>query len=797
MGSGIFLGLDIGKSGVMASQKALNVVGHNISNSETKGYSRQEVSLKTNNALNDHAAGQVGTGVTLKEIRRIRDTYIDEQLRDQTSFQHRVQSLSDSLDELQTIMNEPSDSNISAAIDHFFQALEDVNNQPENSSVRITMVEKANSLTSQVNVVYKRMMENLANTNEKIVMKVDKVNSIANSIVDMNKEIAKGKNSGQNPNDVMDARDVLLDELSELVNVSVREDDLGVLYVRVGEHLLVQGNKVKHLNVVSDPYRPGMSVVSSHDFYPESSSDPSVVEAYAGGDADPQDFALTVFDVATNHKMQSEALLDIKSGLTEKSTLGSAGITSGSIILNGVQIWFEEGSTFSELADTINHSGIGVQAYFEREKLILKSTQTGTAHQVSLTKGTSNLTDVMGFSDEQEVNTFGEVVFDGRVKDARYALNNVTYTSSINKIDNVVPGVDVLLKKVGSASISVDPLITSGQIKGLMEYQDAFIEEEIRNLDQFAYAFTKHFNRIHYEGFGLDGKSQRLFFENFDSPFEGELYKGAASSFAVDLQMKGNVDLFAAAKGVFDKDEHEVPVSSGAGDGNNALELSALKFARIVENDEYNTQTRLSVLNGGNGVDVGREEARFTISDGEKTAVVSLEHFDNNSTIHDLEAQINDALNKNAFDTTVTLTTLADGRMRLISSNKSLTFLEGPGTTASDLHLTASSGGTGNGTMIIESSGLNAKYRGEPKTLNGYVSSTVAEVGVKAEEMNRLVDNTKVITMQLENERQSVSGVSIDEELTKMIQFQQAFNASARIISMVDEMLTTIVALGR
>jgi flagellar hook-associated protein FlgK len=799
--AGAFLGLEIGKKGVLTHQKALNVVGQNISNAETEGYSRQEVSLKATDPLDGYAtaggAGQIGTGVTLAEINRVRDAFIDAQLRDQMSFQGSIEILSKNLTSLQTIYNEPSDENLSAAIDLFFQGLEEVNNDPENKSVRVTMVERAKSLSSLVGLTYNRMSDNLNSVNEEIALKVDKVNSLAKSISELNMEISKVKNTGQSPNDTMDQRDVLLDELSELVNVNIREDSQGTVYVRVGEHLLVQGGTINELHTVTDPDYPGLVRVSTEPYNIESSMNTDVATASIGGDAGNQNFSLTVFQTATKHKMQSRALIDVKNTLTEKSTLEQAGITSGSMVLNGVQIFFENSDTFSDLAQKINDAGLGVNAFFERGKLQMASVKTGTANQISLARGTSNFTEVMQFNSDRELNSMGEIVFEGEVKDAKYAYDGTTYYSSLNSVHNIVPGVDVELKGVGSTTITSNNVITGGKMAGLLEYQDGYLKEEMMKLDQFAYAFTKEFNKLHYEGYGLDGQSQRLFFNNYDSPFDGSLEQGAALAFSVNEQIVGNVSAFAAAKGVYENEGDKIPVSSGTGDGSNALTLSALKYAKIVNNSEYNMRTRLSVLNGGSGIDVGRPQSRFTVSNGTETAVVTLEDFDDDSTFYDLQETINDALKKNGMDTQVTITPLADGSIRLLSSNQSLTFAEGPGSTATDLHITAASGASGSGTMVVETAQLNAKFRGEPLTLTGYISNTVSQVGVKAEEMNRLKKNTAAITTQLENERLSVSGVSIDEELTKMIQFQQAFTASARIISMVDELLTTIVNLGR
>lgn len=796
MALGAFLGLDIGRKGVTASQRALNVIGHNISNAQTEGYSRQRVSLKASNALSDNNGGQVGTGVQVQEIERVRDNFLDIQIREQLSFKGEVDALSQGLSQLQAVLNEPSDTNIRNSIDVFFASLEDVNNQPENSSIRVTTVERAKSLTTLINVTSKRLNTELDTTNQSITRNVERVNSIGSSLASMNLDISKVENVGQNPNDILDQRDLILDELAELVNVDITKDKNGILTARVGSHLLVQGTKFNSLKLIADPTNAGKLTVSSTSSIRPNSSNLGVATTKVGAHAADQQFTFTVFETATSHKMQSEKFLDIKQSMSETSSLASIGVTSGSVFLNGNQVFFDNDISVTDLISKINDAGTGTQAFVERGRLQLKAVKSGTANQVVLSEGTSNLLDVFRFNDDRELDSRGEVIFDGEVRDAKYAINKQTFNSSTNYIEDVVEGVDVTVTGVGSTSIRVNNVIQSGKIQGLMQYQDQFVQSELDSLDKMSYALIKEFNKVHYQGFGSDGQSQRLFFQNFDSAHLTRVEVGAARNITVSDDIANNVKAIAAASGIFEKNGDKIPVSSGVGDGANALELAQLKFAKIVENTEYNLSTRLSILNGGNGVDLGRKESYFTIGDGEKTAVVSLEYFDEDATIIDLQNLMNDALEKNAIDTRLVLSPQPNGGVKIISTNKAVTFQEGSGTTASDLKLLASSGASGNGTRIIDTVALNAKFKGDPKSLSDYFASSVANIGVKAEETVRLKDNTEVVFTQLETERQSIMGVSIDEELTSMIQFQQGFNASARIISAVNEMLTQIVNIG-
>ena len=113
----------------------------------------------------------------------------------------------------------------------------------------------------------------------------------------------------------MDARDLMLDELAELVNIDVSENSDQNMFVRVGHHLLVQSDTVSELKYVVDPRRNGLKTIATQDVIPPSSTNPSVASGFIGGDAVNQNLALTVFETARAHSTQSKAIIDIKTVL--------------------------------------------------------------------------------------------------------------------------------------------------------------------------------------------------------------------------------------------------------------------------------------------------------------------------------------------------------------------------------------------------------------------------------------------------------------------------------------------------
>src|SRR5262249_33290748 len=129
-----FLGLETALRGVLAQQQALDVTGHNIANANTVGYTRQQAVMAATPALRYPPDGQIGTGVEVTQYRRVRDDFIDIQLRAQTMIQGYQQARQDGLQQVELATNEPGDNGISAQLDKFWSSWQDLSNNPEDGA---------------------------------------------------------------------------------------------------------------------------------------------------------------------------------------------------------------------------------------------------------------------------------------------------------------------------------------------------------------------------------------------------------------------------------------------------------------------------------------------------------------------------------------------------------------------------------------------------------------------------------------------------------------------------------------
>lgn len=221
--SGLFGTLNIGKSGLFASQKAVNVTSHNISNANTEGYSRQRVNLVTTRPETTSAsdAGQIGTGVKVDTVTRVRDNFLDYQVRVELATKGQYDIQDEYLTQVENVMNEPSDTGVSTLLGKFYSSWQSLSKQADTTSAKTLVAQQSKALTDELNHTYTEFQSLKANAQSNIKDSVSEINNILNQVSSLNQEIMQVKIAGQEPNDLMDSRDKLLDELSSNFGISI------------------------------------------------------------------------------------------------------------------------------------------------------------------------------------------------------------------------------------------------------------------------------------------------------------------------------------------------------------------------------------------------------------------------------------------------------------------------------------------------------------------------------------------------------------------------------------------------
>ena len=261
-----FFGLDIARKALSAQSRALDVTGHNIANQATPGYSRQRAVLTTTNPYtvpgmhNSTAAGQVGTGVQVSAIYRLRDSYIDYQLRSQSQYLGKATAENQTLDRVEGIFGDRKDGGIKTAISQFFNAWQDLSRDGSNETVRAIVQQRGVAIADMFRHVDRQLHDVVDDINRGIELTVTEVNSIVDRIASLNVQIQTNELGGKNANDLRDRRDLLIDELSQQVNLHVFESN-GQLSLVINGVSIVRHEAVTHMKLADAPDGDGIRQV--------------------------------------------------------------------------------------------------------------------------------------------------------------------------------------------------------------------------------------------------------------------------------------------------------------------------------------------------------------------------------------------------------------------------------------------------------------------------------------------------------------------------------------------------------
>lgn len=247
----LFSALDIAQAGLQVAQVQLDVTAHNIANVNREGFSRQRVDITTR-MPNYRTYGPLGRGPAVAGIQRLREAFLDTVYRRQLPGLGSAQVQAQYFSRIEDIFQEPNDNGFSARLSAFFDALNDFANNVESMPVRVATLAQADAMAASLNEVAQRLRTLRTNANEEVRSLVPEINSLADRIAAVNRAIRDAEMTGRMANDLRDDRDLLIDQLSELVNISYREREDGQVDVLLGGSELVYGTNARHLKVVVD-----------------------------------------------------------------------------------------------------------------------------------------------------------------------------------------------------------------------------------------------------------------------------------------------------------------------------------------------------------------------------------------------------------------------------------------------------------------------------------------------------------------------------------------------------------------
>ena len=262
-----FSGIEMGKKSLITHQAAIQVTGHNIFNAETEGYSRQKVTLEIFDPLyipgltRENAPGQIGQGVQVEKILRARDMLLEDRILNEKNGLSYWKSMSDWIYQVELIHNEPTDKSIMNTLDRFWASWQDLANNPEEIGSREAVREYGAALARHINYNFQALKSLRNNIEQAVQMRATEINEIAKQIAKLNEQILSSEATGDNPNDLWDKRDLLVERLSGYVDIHIGRSDQDEFIVFIGGKHLVQGKHFEQLMLDRNPANEGYSDV--------------------------------------------------------------------------------------------------------------------------------------------------------------------------------------------------------------------------------------------------------------------------------------------------------------------------------------------------------------------------------------------------------------------------------------------------------------------------------------------------------------------------------------------------------
>lgn len=794
-----FLGLNTAVQGLMAAQVGVDTAGNNIDNASTPGYSLEVVNQVTSPWLDvstpTGAMAQIGTGTQVESITRVRDSFLDSEYRDQNQALGQAQVQQNTLNQISGIINEPSTTGISNALQNFYSSWDNLESNPSDLSALTEVQQNGVTLTQTLNQTSTQLTQLSGDVQNSLTTYVTQANSLVSQVAGLTQEINLQQATGSSPNNLLDQRDELLDQLSLMGNVSVTQST---------------STPAKPASVTLGDIKNGGGQVGG--------GVPGTTEIVVNG---------TTFDLSGVTLAGSGASTDVSA---LNNVTSSGGVTLGSLVNitenSAGQLAFTTKSVGS--GSTISFAGTGYSA--GDAVLGTSASQVGASGsdsyvQTSGLQGSTALgaTTTINPGDSFSVSIGGGAAVNVALNSGSSALNNTP--------NQVVSTVNSALQAAGLSGQVTATLSNGGQIQLLSPSGENLLVQNTSGTPLTALGFTSQDQTniqslqvptgnslasgssyqvalgglvvvsngqaatLSTAGSGAGSTVQATHFDSTSGTFQ------AATATPLDTmqpggELQGTIDsLGYLATYTGDLDNIAQTLASGAMTvtlpGSWSLNGSSATFpvgGTLPDGTSFSAGDSLSSY-AADGV------TQSTDSSGNTTYSVPAGTQVTVNGINGLQA-LGYAQNGQPAGQPAFFVSSVNGDA-ITAANISVgvtpqEIASGTTTNSGDGTLAAAISGTQNVTTtfpnpVDPSSTMNG-------TLDDYLQSAVGELGIQGQTANNNVTNQTALVQQLSTQRQSVSGVSIDEETANVLEDQQAYSASAELIQTINSMFQSLFA---
>ncbi len=729
--SGLFSTLRTSNKGLQVNQTALQTVSHNVSNSGTKGYSVQRVRIVASPPLSNGAGvGQIGTGAEVANITRIRDSFLDYQIRKEQSIFSQYSAREEFLSQVESIFNEPSTTGLSNDLSAFWDAWSQLASSPSSTPARTLVVSDAKELASSINQIYSQISELQDNAGMIIKQDVFTVSDILDQIKGLNAQIKSVYVSGQIPNDLLDKRDLLVDQLSEMVEITTDNGEFGGISVSAR----VNGGKITLIDCDNSKNDNGLGYINSMEYFIENSTLSKRINVI-GLNSDDSPMSIKY----------NNTVLD----LIRDSSGNATGVSMNGTILSG------DGNTV-----TFN-DGKEVQVV-SGSKLIINGQTVeidGITGKITVDSNTVDMNSLGQLVDSSN----NRIMFDG----LSFKLSGSSFTSIEYGSQNVGLNAGNLYLTGNGNIVSFNQ--TSGYIS---------IGESLDSMEEIKLSYLDSSNVKADASIYMTGNINKILrLEDIDKSDWGNFKAGEAISFNYDEYKKltkgtsgFDVKINYGSSSAFNIQNTDF--TNGSITGYNSIQKELENYKEQLNNLARVLAISVNQIHsaGGEGISFFTRSAETS---GEPARVIAV-----NPVIDEDSTKVN-------VGKTLAATSGDGSRALLISKLKTIKM--------DILSIDSAESFKNNTGLDLDSLTIQGSNSGS--TINDYFNSLISELGVSSQEASKMVDNQNSLLSQLETRRESISGVSLDEEMIDMVQFQKSYAANAKMISTVQQMLDAIINL--
>lgn len=241
-------------SGLLAHRRAMEVIGHNIANANTDGFTRRRIELRSTGASAAAALysrrNAAGDGVDVVGVTRLRDEFLDIKMRRELGADGSSRQIAAIMNQIESVVPEPSDTGIAKQLSEFWGSWDDAAARPGDVAARTAVLERATTLAGTIGRASGSLTDLRTQLTDELSTGVDQVNADAKRVAELNAAIVSAVASGSDDHDLEDQRDLIIDRLGRSVGATARRRDDGAVDVFLGGSTLVRGDRADALTVV-------------------------------------------------------------------------------------------------------------------------------------------------------------------------------------------------------------------------------------------------------------------------------------------------------------------------------------------------------------------------------------------------------------------------------------------------------------------------------------------------------------------------------------------------------------------